>query len=247
MNEILKKAGLTGVQTEIYNYLLANGEFKASDLALKIKRPRGVVYKGLEELIGLKLVEKRDDENMVSRFKAEHPSKLENLFSNQEKNIKSSRQQFIENLPALTSLYNLTNNKPGVRFFEGEEGVWEVLKNTLSSKTEILTIADVEAVEKYLKEVNKKYVAKRNKLGIKKRLLALDSEYARGHFKNVPDTTDVKLIKLKITPFSTSIHIYDNKIAYITMTKDNLFSTLIEDPNIYSMHKALFDSIWSAN
>ena len=150
-------------------------------------------------------------------------------------------------MPDMASLYNLTNNKPGVRFFEGEKGVWEILKNTLTSKTEILTIADVEAVEKYLKEINKKYVIKRNKLGIKKRLLALDSEYARQHFKNASDMTDVKLIKLKIAPFSTSMQIYDNKIAYITMAKDNFFSTLIEDPHIYSMHKALFDSIWSAN
>jgi len=147
----------------------------------------------------------------------------------------------------MVSAYNLINNKPGVKFYEGEKGVWKVLKDTLASKTEILTIVDVEAVDKYLKKINKEYVRQRNKLCVKKRLLVLDSAFAREHFKNINEMTDVKLLKLNISPFSTSIQIYNNKIAYITMTKENLFSTIIEDPFIYSMNKALFDAIWDNN
>ena len=49
-----------------------------------------MVYKGLNELYDMGLVEKKDKPNQVSLFKAEHPNKLENLFESQEKNIQKT-------------------------------------------------------------------------------------------------------------------------------------------------------------
>ena len=61
---ILKNAGLTDVQAEIYEFLLNNSNFKASSISRAINRPRGVIYKGLDELIELGLAEKKDDKDM---------------------------------------------------------------------------------------------------------------------------------------------------------------------------------------
>ena len=75
MNEkILYNLGLTKVQAEIFDCLLQNGAQKAVDIAKKTKRPRGVVYKGLEELISLNLAIKKDGQAGITVFAAEHPA-----------------------------------------------------------------------------------------------------------------------------------------------------------------------------
>jgi HTH-type transcriptional regulator, sugar sensing transcriptional regulator len=242
--KLLLQSDLTPSQAEILNYLYQNKEAKASLIANKIKRSRAIVYKETEELAEIGMIEKIDKPNQVSIFRAAHPFALKKIFEKKEKELKKDKELLESYLPDMISSYNLMSNKPGVRYYEGEEGIWKILNDTLKSKTEILTIADVEAVDKYLKEINKKYVEKRNKKKIKKRLLALDSEYARDHFADKGELTDLKLIDLEISPFSTSLQIYDKKIAYITMTKESLTGTLIEDENIYSMHKALFELLW---
>jgi len=243
----LTAAGLTKTQAQIYEYLLNNKEAKANKITRDLKISRGTVYYTLDELVGLNLAEKIDKPNQVSLFKAGHPAVLQKIFENKEKSLLKEKQALGRDLPDLVSAYNLTHNKPGIKFYEGEAGIWRVLEDTLTSRTEILTIADVEAVDKYLRELNRKYVNERNKLGIKKRLIAVDSPYAREHFSRPGDYTDIKLTKTAINPFNTSIHIYDNKIAYITMAENYLTGLIINDQNICSMQKSLFEEIWGNN
>lgn len=242
----LKNAGLTSVQTEIYSYLLENGEFKASLLAKNIKRPRGVVYKGLDELIELGLVEKRDDKDMISVFRADHPSKLEQMYDNKETSIKRSKRIFIESLPDLVSTYNITLNKPGIKFYEGTEGIKRVINDTLTSKEIIYTYADAEAVVKHIDKINQEYVKKRDKLDIKKRMILIDSPFTRNYLKNYHrETTDMRLIDYKLFPFNSVMQIYNNKISYITLSDTGKIGVIIEDKNIYQMHKSLFEFTWS--
>lgn len=243
----LLQTNLNPTQAEILECLYGLKDSKASEIASKIDKSRTIVYKELEELNRLGLVLKKERPNQPTVFQAEHPSALNKIIEKRELELKKDKELLTSYLPDMISHYNLRQSKPGVRYFEGEEGVWKILNDTLESKTEILTIADVEAVELYLKEINQEYVRQRNRKGIKKRLLALDSAYARIHFHNPSEHTDVKLAKLQIDPFSTSLQIYDGKIAYITMTETQLSGTIIEDKNIYSMHKALFDYTWSQN
>jgi len=239
--------GLTKVQAEILNFLLGNGEFKASELATKIKRPRGVVYKGLEELASLGLVEKKIIANQISRFRAEHPTKLEKILEQKEKNLQQNKKLFAEILPDLTSTYNLSLNKPGVKFYEGDEGIKKVLFDTLKSKTEIYTFVDIKAVQENLAEINKEYVKKREKAGIKKKIIVADTEENKNFFKNYnKEITDIKFLKKEFYPFQTGMQIYDNKISYQTLTKDNQIAVMIEDKNIFKMHKLFFEYIWES-
>jgi len=244
--DILKNAGLTNVQTEIYEFLLNNGEFKASILARNIKRPRGVVYKGLDELIELGLVEKRDDKDMISVFRAEHPSKLEQMYINKEASIKRNKKLFIDTLPNLISAYNITLNKPGIKFYEGLEGVKKVINDTLTAKDVIYTYADAEAVVKYIDKINQEYVKKRDKLNIQKKMILIDSSFTRNYLKDYHrQTTDMRFIDHKLFPFNSVMQIYDGKISYITLSDKSMIGVIIQDPSIYQMHKSIFEFNWS--
>lgn len=243
--KVLLQTNLTPSQAEILEFLYQNKEAKASEIAKKIGRSRAIVYKEIEELANISLIERKDKPGQASVFLAGHPSLLQKLIEKRELELKKDRELLNNYLPDIISSYNLINQKPGIRHYEGNEGALLAMEDSLTSRTEILTIVDVEVVNKFLKEENKTYVKKRNKLGIKKRLLVLDSPYARQHFAERSDFTDIKFINLEIAPFNTSIQIYGNKISYITMAENNLTATIINDPHIYSMHKALFEFIWS--
>lgn len=252
--QIINKLGLSRVQSEILNSLLSTGPDKASNIAKKIKRPRGVTYKGLEELIALKLVLKADDKKKVSIYSAEHPSYLESVIEQKERRIKKERQEFINNLPDLISAYNLVSNKPGVRFYEGEGGVKKVLDETLNTKGEVLTYLDIEIVEKHFKEINDKYVKERERKNISKRLLVIENDFSKKLFKkwseknpNFFKITDLKMVKTPISKVEGTIQIYDNKIGLITVSNDNLVSIIIEDARINKLFKSIFEALYSTS
>ncbi len=243
--QLFLSAGLSQIQSETLDFLLKNGETKAANIAKNTSLARGVVYKALEELLALKLVEKIDQPGQIACFRAEHPSKLEEFFDEKEKKIKKEKRDFLENLPDIISTYNLGSNKPGVKFLEGEAGIQIALFDTLKSTTEIYTFADIKSTNEHIKEINDAYVKKREQLKVKKKIIVSDSEDNRKFFENFnSEITQVKFIKQEYYPFKTDMQIYTNKVSYQTMEKDNQISIIIEDKNIYQMHRLFFEYMW---
>lgn len=86
---------------------------------------------------------------------------------------------------------------------------------------------------------------KRDRLKIKKRLITIDSPYVRKFFRDYfKDITDVKLIDHTLYPFSSVVQIYDNRVAYISLSKDSYTATIISDKNIYQTEKNIFEFVW---
>jgi sugar-specific transcriptional regulator TrmB len=246
MNEkILLGLGLSKVQSEIFSCLLQHGPKKASDIAKITKRPRGVAYKGLEELINLGLVLKKESKLGVSLFTVEHPSNLEKVLEKREKELEKTKKEFAASLPDFVSAFNLVSNKPGVRFYEGEEGIEKSLNDTLNSKTVIYTFADIEAVEKNVKKINDIYSKKRERTNIKKRLIVADTSFNRNFLKNFSsETTEFRFLPKSFYSFSSGVQIYDNKVSYQVISTENKMAIIIEDKNVYQMNKLLFEYIW---
>lgn len=244
-SQLLLNAGLSQIQAETLEYLIKNGTAKAIDIAKNTSLARGVVYKALEELTKLRLVEKIEKTNQVARFRAEHPSRIEEFFDEKERKVKKEKRDFMESLPNLISSYNLGSNKPGVKFLEGEDGIRIALFDTLRSATEIYTFADIKSTNENLKEINDEYAKKRERLGIKKKIIVSDSEENRQFFAGFnSEITQVKFIKKDYYPFKTGMQIYSNKISYQTLEKENKIAVIIEDRNIYQMHRLFFEYMW---
>lgn len=243
--KIINNLGLSKVQAEIFDCLLTSGADKASNIAKKIKRPRGVAYKGLEELLLMKLVIKDEHKKGIAVFSAEHPSHLEDILDKREKEFKHSRQEFLNNLPDLVSSYNLINNKPGVKFYEGEEGIEKSLNDTLLAKDTIYTFADVEAVEKNIKEIQNAYAKKREKQKIKKKVIVADTSFNRNFLKGFNSQwTEFKLLPPEFYNFSSGVQIYDNKVSYQVIAPDKKMAIIIEDSHVYQMNKLIFEYLW---
>ena len=243
--KFLTAAGLSENEAQVYEILLADGQSTAGKLHKKAPFKRGLIYKILDELVEKRLINRVDMPGKVAVFRVEHPQKITELLDAQQQQIRHYKKSLEELMPQMVSNYNLAFNKPGIRFFEGIEGVKKVLADTLTAKEVIYSYADAEAVIKYMEEVNREYVKKRDRLKIKKRLITIDSPFVRKFFRDYfKEITDVKFIDHSLYPMSSVVQIYDNRVAYISLSKDSYVAMIISDKNIYQTEKNIFEFVW---
>jgi sugar-specific transcriptional regulator TrmB len=241
---ILIQAGLSEEQSQTYQALLDKGPQRASDLSKWTGIKRGLIYKVLEQLESIGLVSKKGGPGTVAVFSPSHPSLLLTNIERKEKEIALNKEMLASSIGSLSSKYNLIIGKPNVQFFEGEDGVAKVANDSIYSKSEILSYIDNEAVNKYMSDLNKKYVSERKNLNLKKKMLAVDSAYIREHVKDMDkNTTEVRVLP-KSEAFGTVMQIYDDKISYVTVSDNKKIGVIIEDPDIAKMHKIIFQTAW---
>ena len=246
-SELIAKSGLSKDQADIYSTLLEGGHMTARKISVKTGLKRGLAYKVLDQLIEMGLIEKNDKIAKVALFFPAHPSKIKEVLKKRQEEIANAESALGGVMNQMISTYNLISGKPNVQFFEGEEGVWKVLDDSLTSSETIDAYSDIESIEKYIPEINKKYVEKREKLRVKKRGLILDTAKARQLLSGYhTEITENRFIKCSIAPSQTQtiIQIYDNKVSFITLGENIMFGTIIENTHIYSLHKYLFECLW---
>ena len=250
--EIFTDINLTPGESIIYEYLLKNGESPAGEIIKKTTLKRGLVYKVLGNLKEKGLViekksvpSKKQGKRKISHFLPNHPEKLREFIENEKKKLNQVKNTLEATMPSIISDFNLISGKPGVRFFEGIEGIKKVLDDTLTSKETIYSYSDIEAIVKYTKKINTAYIKRRAELKIKKRGIIVDSPFARSYLKEYfLDVTENRFISNEIFPFNSVMQIYDNKVAYISLSEKTKIALLIEDKNIYKMHRSLYELTW---
>lgn len=247
--EQLQNFGLTKGQSAVLSYLLENKEAKASQIAKNINHPRGVVYKVLEELLAMELVEKLEKDGQIARFRATHPQNIEKVLDSQEKKLSQNKKAWENLFPELVSRYNLTLNKPGVKFFEGEEGFKKVLYDTLASKTDVYLFINTEAMaeEEKFKEINNEYKQKRIQSKLNKKILRVGQkpELAFGTSDEKYDAvTEIRYTGKSSENSKAAIHIYDGKVSYQIIDGEKIIGILVENKNIYEINKAWFEMMW---
>jgi sugar-specific transcriptional regulator TrmB len=241
--EILIKSGLTSDQAKIYEVLLKKGVMPASKAALTAGLKRGLGYKVIEQLVALGLIEKIDKK--VALFAPSHPSKINELLKKKSEELEITQASLTGTLGLMTSDFNLTSGKPNIQFFEGEDGMKKVLEDSLYSKEEILSYADMMAVKKYIPKINEWYATEREKKGVTKKVILPDTPEAREILASYhTEITKSKVIKLDDKPLESIMQIYDGKVSYVTMSDKQMIGVIIEDQAIYEMQKAIFNFTW---
>jgi len=245
---ILIQAGLSEDQALVYDALLERGPQKASTVSSWTGVKRGLTYKLLEQLEIMGLVEKKGGDGTVATYYPQHPSLLMHTLEGKEKELALAKEILTYSLGTLSSKYNLITGKPNVQFFEGIDGIKKVLDDTLliDKQSIIYSYADLETILKYIPDINRAYSEKREKLGIKKRGLLLDTTIARNTVVDYhTSVTETKFVSYNASELRSVMQIYDNKISYITFSNDSMIGIIIEDKTIFEMHKALFEHTWN--
>jgi predicted DNA-binding transcriptional regulator len=244
--EPLKNIGLSNEQIAIYQVLLEYGKLPASTLASKSSISRVITYKILDQLIALGIVTKLEQVKAVAVFSPADPENLKKLVDMKKQELVTLETNCDAAISLLKPQFNILRDKPGIRFYEGPEGVQKVLEDSLFAEEIIYSYADIDAIDLRIPEINKVYGEKRAKLGIHKKGILPDTPHARELLKDYHSAiTEAKLIKFPIESFPAVMQIYDGKVSYITFSDKDMIGTIIENKNIYQMHKALFEYLWS--
>ena len=240
--------GLTPGEVKIFETLLELGPLTAAVIIQNTHLKKGDCYKKLYTLKDRGLVEEFSQAKK-KHFRLSNPKELEELVAAQYHHALTAKSEIESILPEIISTYTLNYNKPVTRFYEGMEAMQRILDESFTTEDEILQITDSESFDQYLPEEDSKYVQKRLRLKIKKRMLIPDSPVNRKFYKIQSAAyhkyTQIRFIKPKEARFKTSQLIYNNSISFQTLQPDSMIGVIIEDPQICLMQRQLFELVWS--
>jgi len=240
---VLSKSGLKSGEAEIYDALIQHGNLPASELTSKTKYKRGMVYKFLDDLKKKGLVS-TFTKNKKTYFKAEHPYKLMQEIEGSIQQARVQQATLEAVLPQIISSFSAMENEPGVRVYEGIEGIKEVYMDTLRDKNEIWAILQTAEVEPSLyKWLNEFYAPERKKEGIHAKVIA--SQDSRVEEYAEKELRETRVVSKKRFPVSIEMDIYGNKVAFINFKKGAAYvGIIINNSLVATSMKALFTLAW---
>ncbi len=237
----LQKLGLSGKEAKVYLAVLELGEGNIQQISKKSGVKRTTVYDIIDSLKEKKLLlELAKNKKVV--FSAEDPRKIEGQLDERKETLKKI-------LPELLSITNLLDKKPTIRFYEGDEGIKEVYKDTLNYpdqellawvSQEAITGFDVDWLEKY-------YVPKRREKKIWVRVIAPGTEEITNQYKSVDEKSlrKTKIVSAQEFPFEVEINLYGkNRVAVMSFAEKIGF--IIESPKLFRTLKSIFELNWKS-
>ncbi|EKE25332.1 MAG: transcriptional regulator, TrmB [uncultured bacterium] len=236
----LERIGFNEKEASLYLAALELGESNIQQLAKKSGIKRTTAYDVIESL------KKRGFMSQSTRskktiFSAADPRKLENEIEEQRHVVKRA-------MPELLAIANSLDTKPKITFFEGEDGIKEVYKDTLNyPDQELLAWVAEEAVEYFdIEFLNNVYLPRRIEKKIWVRAIAPDFKTMR-EYKEIDEKS---LRKTRLTDadafgLDVEINLYGkNKIAM--MSFEEKFGMIVESKKIFETLKSIFELNWAA-
>jgi sugar-specific transcriptional regulator TrmB len=243
--EILTKAIFSPYESEIYTILVELGESLVPAILERTQLSRATVYEALSGLVLKDAVEYRK-EGRNAYYAPVHPSKLLNLFDNKKRELDILEKEVASTVESLTASYNITNKKPGVRFYVGEEMAEKIFLENLQAKEPVYSITNREDFETYGLELLEKYITAREKSNIYERVIVTDSPKGRelAEYAKTDSSIDVKILPPSENTFSAGMDMYDGKIVYGTLKSKEVITVVIEDPEFCKMQRKMFEVLW---
>jgi sugar-specific transcriptional regulator TrmB len=234
--------GLSEVEGKVYIALLELGGGYVSSVARKAAVPRVNCYHTLENLAAKGLVN-FVTKNRIRYYTAEPPQKIVSILDGRTNYARKI-------LPELLSITNTLALKPKIKYYEGMEGVKNILLDTLTAKKELLGYSNLKHVAELFGDFVKDYAMQKMKRQIRTRMICPSSEESFNYIKNnYPKNFPQELIEiLFVNPkefwFENEITIYDDKVAVISLNKDELNGMIFESPVYARSQRAIFNLAW---
>lgn len=242
LKEFLQKLNFSEKEAKIYLALLDLGKATASQIARRAGINRSTAYVVLDILANKGLVNILGKEPK-QEYIAESPKKiLENIKEQIQKDQQSLREAE-KFLPELESLHNL-DNRPKVKFYEGEKGLIEVYETTLTAKEDIRGFGGVEDMRKTLPQYFKTYMGRRAAKNIKIRAIFADTPKARELVEgDKAQKRDSALVPADKYYSSPEFNFFDNKVMIVSYREQ--LGIIIESNEIADGLKKMFDLAWA--
>ncbi len=236
LENLFKELGINDELAKVYLAALELGQANMKELSEKAKLKRTSVYNYVRDLISKKLLTTgRKRKRMV--YSATHPQMLLEI-------EKARLAELSRALPELLTVYNKSKTKPKVTFYEGVDGIKEVLQDMLKEKRPVSAFSDFKHMAAvfgdYYFDV---FPPERARRGIVSRNIIPDTPKARELAKK-----DAKYLRetkfLSVPDLKTEINIYANKVALNSYQSNPPFGVIIEDCDIAETLRTIWKQLW---
>ncbi len=247
--QTIQELGLNESQAKMYVLLMQHGSLTPPEAAKLSGESRTTVYSILEKLEKLGLIKKKLGTKKVT-YLPENPAALEKLAETKYQQTVELKQKIASNMTRYMTYFYTYQEQPGVRFFQGEDGIVKMYEDQLRTKKNIYFLrseSDVNVMGKTIYKV----IENRHKLGIK--VYGIEA----GEADNIEFSrqNDIRLGR-KISFYPTGLYTapvnfytYGTKTALISYGEE-VIGTIIESPQIaqafrqiHTMLKIAVDSL----
>jgi predicted transcriptional regulator len=246
--EFLQWLGLDSEEVAIYSLLHDKGELTILQLSRLLNLPRTNVYRKVEKLLEIGIVDEVVEE-YSTRIKVAEWEKVEYLYEKKKKEY----EQFQSLLPKIKNDFLMLDEKNSrftkVLYYRGEEGIARMSWQALASKDEFRGYSYRQYSELVGMKEAEVFRERWEASGKKGRDI-----YSDDYVKSVKEKHDLdsgkwknwqsRYISSKILNVNHQLDIYDDVVAIYSWYEGELFGIQIINEKVANFQKQLFDIMW---
>lgn len=248
IKNLLKTYGLGEGEIEVFLATVQIGPQVVSLIARKAGVNRASAYDIIRRLIFMGLV-KEIPRGKVKRYEAVEPQLIQQKLQEVKSRVENQIKLFGELKPEINALYGIKFDKPAVSFYEGLEGVKNILLDTIEdSKTrEIWSYASADYLKMgFGKDFLDRYWKRRTELKIPTLGIISGTEEAKRIFTEEKNLSELRRVKF-VNPeksFTNEIDIYADKISIISLDSKNLYGVIIKSESMANTQRSIYELLW---
>jgi len=244
--EILESLGLNNTELKIYLALLPVGSVPASMLGKRTGISRSTAQYACHNLQkkGLLKVFKK---NNTFIYSPEPPEKLVFLLEEEKKEIEEKEENVKRIVGELKAMINPHAVMPKVTFYEGVEGLKDMLDDVLIENFPLYGVLKIseETDPEITDYLMNEYTQKRMKLQNPAFMLFNDNKMTHDYRKHDKAVNRISLLLPdKEFPFDSCCNIYGNKVAFYSYESHDLTGVLIDNEHVASTQLSIFKLAW---
>lgn len=239
----IEEAGFSNKETAVYLAVLELGRGSVAEIAKTAKVDRTTCYRLLQSLLKIPLIQ-TFKEDKKTRWAALHPRYLVEYTQKKKRIVQ-------ELFPELEALYNLSEEKPKLQYFEGTDSLAELTTNIIrevKSRGELLSFSAPGAASIYYstKEFIK-IAQERVDKQIMSKILIPSIEGVPGYKigEDWKNWRHIKIIDPARYPIKASFNIWNNKISVLTV-KSQPIGVIIESKDVADTLRSIFNLVWDS-
>jgi HTH-type transcriptional regulator, sugar sensing transcriptional regulator len=249
IEKLFEKLDLKPEEARLYLSLLNAGPAGAGELAKRTGFKRPSVYVYLERLLNAGLIAQTMD-GSIKHFTAEPTEKIRILYRQKIDELKLYETDMEKMLASLHTSGDMGRFKPRIKFFEGQEGVQNLLQDCWQHKnTEALTLWPIKSFQAALSE---EFLYYHNLMRIKNNMSVKAiwehdpaiADHAPPHLGSGKEYLREIRFAPKDMKFEMGYWLYADKAAFVSSRAEN-FGFLIESKELIQILKMQHAMIWN--
>lgn len=246
---ILKEIGLKEKEIAIYLALLPLGSAPASILGKYTNITRSTAQYTCHQLEKKGVIKSVFKKNAYY-YTPEPIEKLHFLLDKKVKEINDTKEELDRMGADLMGLMNPHTTLPKVRFYEGIDGIIELLNDELKTTKDTIGYGVhrfyKNAPKEMLDFIFNEYDKKRKEINFKSYVLWTDTPLVKERIKLDEECNRTSLLVPKSKFFfDSSFQIYENKVAFYSYGETDLTGVLIENEHIRETILSVFRMTWN--